>query len=291
MSAKKHILVVEDVPFIFNEVQEVLEDAGFSVDKFTPSVERAILRIKAKRPDLVLLDIQLKGEHNGIYLGYKLRNEYYIPYIYVTDNDDDYTFNKSAEHRPEAFISKKALQLKIQEDDVVVKTKPNFNEKQLLQQMILTLQRNEDSTPTEQREGVMAFVEIPKHLSNAGMNKVAQKRINYQDIELITTKIVDDTTDTIAVERLNQLKKEGKNIAKIITEDGNSYYYRKSLTNMYKALPYNFVFINQSEIVNLTAPAFDGRINGRRLKLSDRVFAISDVYKKEVEKRISHFYQ
>lgn len=291
MTAKKHILVVEDVPFIFNEVQEVLEDAGFSVDKFTPSVEKAILRIKAKRPDLVLLDIQLKGEYNGIYLGYKLRNEFNIPYIYVTENDDDFTFNKSVQNRPEAFLSKKTLQLKLHKDDVVVKTKPNFNEKHLLQQIIISLQRNEDHAPAEQREGVMAFVDIPKHLSNAGMNKVAQKRINYQDIELITTKIVDDTTDTIAVERLNQLKKEGKNIAKIITKDGNSYYYRKSLTNMYKALPYHFVFINQSEIVNLTTPTFDGRINGRRLKIADRVYEISDVYKKEVEKRISHYFQ
>lgn len=73
MSTLKHILIVEDVPVIYHEVAGVVEDAGFTVDVFTPSVQDAITRIQKKRPDLVLLDIQLKGDKNGIYLGNLLK--------------------------------------------------------------------------------------------------------------------------------------------------------------------------------------------------------------------------
>lgn len=289
MIHKKHILVVEDVPVIFDEMQEVLEDAGFSVDGYTPSVEKAIGRINQKRPDLVLLDIQLKGERNGIYLGDKLRNEYNIPYIYVTDFDDNYTFAKSAQTHPEAFLSKKTLQL--QEDDVVVKTKPNFNEKHLIQQIILSLQRNENNVPRDNKEGIMAFVDIPKNLSHAGVNKTAQKPIKFDDIEIITSKIINSIPAGISKQEEEQLKKEGKNIARLISVNKDNFYYRGSLAKIIEKLPYNFVRINSSEIMNLTVPSFDGRINGRRLKISDSIYTISETYKEEVERRLAHFYK
>ena len=135
MSTQKHILIVEDVPFIYHEVTSVVESAGFSVDAYTPSVNDAIARIQKRRPDLVLLDIKLKGKEDGTHLGNLLKTEYHIPFIYVTDFDDDFTFNKSSQTSPEVFMSKKTLQLS--EDDVVIKTKPEFDEKHLIQQIIL----------------------------------------------------------------------------------------------------------------------------------------------------------
>lgn len=289
MSVKKHILVVEDVPFIFDEVQEVLEEAGFSVDGFTPSVERAIARINTKRPDLVLLDIQLKGEHNGIYLGNKLRNEYKIPYIYVTDNDDNFTFTQSVQTNPDAFLSKKTL--KLQEEDIVLKTKPHFDEKLLVQQIILSLQRNDNKAPSNGKEGLMVFVDIPKNLVDYGSNEVAQRSVKYREIEMITSKIIAIDSVQMPRDKEERLKKEGRNIAKLLTVSKESYYYRGNLSKIIEKLPYSFVRINSSEIINLTVSSFDGRINGRRLKIANTVYCISETYKEEVEKRIAHFFK
>ena len=288
MSSKKHILIVEDVPVIFDEVQEVLETAGFTVDGFTPSVEKAIARINKQKPDLVLLDIQLKGEYNGIYLGNLLRKEYQIPYIYVTDHNDDYTFNLSSQTHPEAFMSKKTLQLF--EDDVVIKTKPNFDEKHLIQQMILILQRYDKEPISSIKNGIMAFVDLPKNLNDADSNEISQRPVKYKDIEFFTSKIIDINSDTLTKEKVEKLKKEGRNIAKVITVNKEPYYYRGNLSKIIETLPYNFVRVNSSEILNVTVSTFDGRINGRRLVIADKVYIISETYKDEVEKRIAHFY-
>jgi len=288
MSTQKHILIVEDVPVIYHEVAGVVEDAGFSVDAFTPSVQDAIARIQKKRPDLVLLDIQLKGDKNGTYLGNLLKTEYQIPFIYVTGYDDDFTFNKSSQTRPEAFMSKKTLQL--HEDDVVIKTKPSFDEKHLLQQMILILQRYDEELSTVMKDGIMAFLDLPKNLNESEKDEVTQRPVKYTDIEFITSKIIDINSTNISKEKKEQLKKQGRNIAKIITINKDPYYYRGNLSKIIEKLPYNFVRINSSEILNVKVKTFDGRINGRRLVIADKVYTISDTYKEEVEKRISHFY-
>lgn len=288
MSTQKHILIVEDVPVIYHEVASVVEDAGFTVDVFTPSVQDAIRRIQKKRPDLVLLDIQLKGKENGTYLGNLLKTEYRIPFIYVTDYDDDFTFNKSSQTTPEAFMSKKTLQL--HEGDVVLKTKPSFDEKHLLQQIILILQRYDREPSALMKDGIMAFVDLPKNLTDAGSNEISQRPVKYTDIEFFTSKIIDIDSDTMTKEKAEQLKKEGRNIAKVITLDKDPYYYRGNLSKIIEKLPYNFVRINSSEILNITVKTFDGRINGRRLVIADKVYIISDTYKEEVEKRIAHFY-
>lgn len=288
MSTQKHILIVEDVPVIYHEVAAVVEDAGFTVDAFTPSVQDAISRIQKKRPDLVLLDIQLKGDKNGTYLGNLLKTKYHIPFIYVTDYDDDFTFNKSSQTSPEAFMSKKTLQL--HEDDVVVKTKPSFDEKHLLQQMILVLQRYDKEPSTVMKDGIMAFVDLPKNLSDVDSNEISQRPVKYTNIEFFTSKIIDLNSNTLTKEKAEKLKKEGRNIAKLITVSKDPYYYRGNLSKIIGELPYNFVRINSSEILNVTVKTFDGRINGRRLVIANKVYTISDTYKEEVEKRIAHFY-
>lgn len=288
MSTLKHILIVEDVPVIYHEVAGVVEDAGFTVDAFTPSVQDAIARIQKKRPDLVLLDIQLKGDKNGTYLGNLLKTEYRIPFIYVTDYDDDFTFNKSSQTSPEAFMSKKTLQLS--EDDVVIKTKPEFDEKHLIQQMILVLQRYDKELTSLIKDGIMAFVDLPKNLNDADSNEITQRPVKYTNIEFFTSKIIDIDSDTMTKEKAAQLKKEGRNIAKLITVSKDPYYFRGNLSKIIEELPYNFVRINSSEIINVTVSTFDGRINGRRLVIADKIYTISDTYKEEVEKRIAHFY-
>ena len=136
----------------------------------------------------------------------------------------------------------------------------------------------------------MAFVDLPKNLNDGDSNEISQRPVKYTNIEFFTSKIIDLDSDTLTKEKAEKLKKEGRNIAKLITISKDPYYYRGNLSKVIETLPYNFVRINSSEILNVTVSTFDGRINGRRLVIADKVYIISDTYKDEVEKRIAHFY-
>ena len=185
-------------------------------------------------------------------------------------------------------MSKKTL--KLFEENVVIKTKPHFDEKHLIQQMILILQRFKKEPSPSIKDGVMAFVDLPKNLTDADSTEISQRPVKYTDIEFFTSTIIEVDSDTMTKEKAEELKKEGRNIAKVITVNKEPYYYRGSLSGIVEKLPYNFARINNSEILNVTVETFDGRINGRRLVVAGKVYTISDTYKEEVEKRIAYFY-
>src|SRR5690606_14729624 len=153
MTPKAHILVVEDKALIYKRLKIALNDQHYAVDDYTPSVEDAIGRINNNRPDLVLLDIDLQGDYNGIYLGQLLKNEYHIPFIYVTEYDDDNTSHKTLKSVHEVFASKKEIELK--EEIPIVQSKPHLDEKTLIRAIQITLNRVTTSLNPITKDGVM----------------------------------------------------------------------------------------------------------------------------------------
>lgn len=292
MKTKAHILVVEDSSVIYKRLKMILRENYYSVEKYCPSVAEAIGFINGERPDLVLLDIDLQGEHNGIYLGNLLNKEYHIPFIYVTDLDDDQTFNQGLHTKQSDFISKKKINLNELDvnEPLVIPTKPHLDEQRLIRSIQTVLELHKKVQEPISKEGVMAYVDLPKNLTDKGADELSECPVKYSEIKILTSKIIDIDSTEIAKERFEKLKKEGRNFAKIITTDKAPFYYKGSLKEISKDLPYNFVRINRSEIINLTSDCFDGRINGSRLVIDGKTHIISDTYKKEVEKRIAYFY-
>lgn len=78
------IFVVEDEFIIADDIQEGLKDLGYTVCGMAASGEEAIRKIKEAGPDLVLMDIFLKGEMDGIETADMVRTEYGIPVVYLT---------------------------------------------------------------------------------------------------------------------------------------------------------------------------------------------------------------
>jgi two-component system response regulator LytT len=110
---KKRIYIVEDISIIRLMLEECMIENGFDVCGSCPSAEIAWEEICAKKPDLVLLDIQLVGSKNGIWLGGKLNQEVQIPFIYITANQDERLSTKILGTNPVGFIVKpiNAIQL------------------------------------------------------------------------------------------------------------------------------------------------------------------------------------
>ena len=108
------ILVVEDEMIIAAKISMHLTSLGYEVTGILPRGEEALLNVEENRPDIVLMDIRLKGDINGIDTAIRMRKNADIPVIFLTANADEATFNKAKAARPYAFISKPYKQIDLQ---------------------------------------------------------------------------------------------------------------------------------------------------------------------------------
>jgi len=106
--------VVEDEMIIGAKISMQLTSLGYEVTGILPRGEEAILHIKENKPDIILLDINLKGELDGIETARRVQQFADIPIIYLTANSDEATFNRAKPTRPSAFIAKPFKQLDLQ---------------------------------------------------------------------------------------------------------------------------------------------------------------------------------
>lgn len=105
--AKKTILIVEDEVMIADDIKADLEDSGFLVPmRPCHSYKQAVESLKTMRPDLVLLDINLKGNLSGIDLAAHINEHYGIPFLFLTSHWSPEIINKAGSVYPAGFISK-----------------------------------------------------------------------------------------------------------------------------------------------------------------------------------------
>ncbi|WP_310556763.1 response regulator transcription factor [Flavobacterium sp.] len=100
------ILIVEDEVIIAMHIQSILEEANYEVISNISSVEVAISAIETASPDLVLIDINLNKNKDGVDLGRYLLEKNSIPYIYITSYSDKTTLDRVNETRPFGYIVK-----------------------------------------------------------------------------------------------------------------------------------------------------------------------------------------
>jgi CheY-like chemotaxis protein len=89
-----NILVVEDESLVAKDIQNRLKKFGYAVPTIVASGEEAIKQVTEFCPDLVLMDIQLKGKMDGIEAAQKINISWDIPVIYLTANADDTTLER-----------------------------------------------------------------------------------------------------------------------------------------------------------------------------------------------------
>jgi DNA-binding LytR/AlgR family response regulator len=103
---KVQIMIVEDDMIIAADIMMQLSQLGYEVTGIFPRGEDALRQLETTKPDIVLMDINLKGKMDGIEVGQQIFNRYTLPLIYLTANADDATFNRAKTTKPFAFISK-----------------------------------------------------------------------------------------------------------------------------------------------------------------------------------------
>jgi len=100
------ILVVEDEPIIADDLVFMLEEMGYQNVDTVHYGEKAIKKIKEKEYDLLLLDINLEGEVDGIQVAEHAHSKHSMPYIFLTSLSDEKTIERVKKTFPAAYLVK-----------------------------------------------------------------------------------------------------------------------------------------------------------------------------------------
>ncbi|WP_040250778.1 LytR/AlgR family response regulator transcription factor [Psychroserpens mesophilus] len=114
MSTPIKILIVEDEMIIAANISLQLTMLGYDVVGIVPRAEDALTCVKQDHPDIVLMDINLKGDLDGIDTVKLIKEIQDIAVIYLTANADETHFNRAKSTHPHAFISKPFKKLDLQ---------------------------------------------------------------------------------------------------------------------------------------------------------------------------------
>jgi DNA-binding LytR/AlgR family response regulator len=100
------VLAVEDDPIQQASLSLTLEEMGYACAGLASAADEALAQFQATDPDVVLLDIHLKGETDGIELGHQINRIRPTPLVYLTSFADDATFARARMTRPAAYLIK-----------------------------------------------------------------------------------------------------------------------------------------------------------------------------------------
>ncbi|MDO8841766.1 response regulator [Methanocalculus sp.] len=104
------IWIVEDEAIIALDLKKRLETRGFVISGISDTGVDAIDKIRKHQPNLILMDITLKGDMDGINAGEIIRSEMMIPIIYLTAYSDEQTLERAMITQPYGYISKPFLE-------------------------------------------------------------------------------------------------------------------------------------------------------------------------------------
>jgi PAS domain S-box-containing protein len=103
---EKRILIVEDEYVVVLDIQRRLQSMGYTVVGRVASGEAAVEKAVETRPDLVLMDIRLKGEMDGVEAAEQIQSRYNIPVIYLTAYADDAILQRAKLTAPYGYLIK-----------------------------------------------------------------------------------------------------------------------------------------------------------------------------------------
>lgn len=100
------ILVVDDERIVALDIKGTLETLGYQVCAVANSAETALKAAETHSPDLILMDINLKGEMDGIAIAHVFNAKYATPVVFLTAYSDRDTFERAKSSNPYGFILK-----------------------------------------------------------------------------------------------------------------------------------------------------------------------------------------
>lgn len=189
------ILIVEDDMIIAANLSLQLTKLGYEVIGIVSGGEEAISNANQNKPDIILMDVNLKGAIDGIDAAIAIHLQNEIPIIYLTANNDDGTFSRAKETQPYAFISKP------------------FNKLNLQRTIALVVEKIKDNGSLKQYRAQTNLQVLPDRIfvrHNGKMVKILIDQILYIEAERNYCNIITDIGKYLVVSTLKTIENELK---------------------------------------------------------------------------------
>ncbi len=133
---RKKILIVEDEVITAMSLQHLLEHWGCGKCEQVSSGKEAIEKAMSEKPDIVLIDINLRGETNGIEVAKQLQARFCVPIIFITGYSDEETIKEAKKIKPVGYFVKPLdfNKLRLTIESVTHSQKKNLKQEKKLKQ-------------------------------------------------------------------------------------------------------------------------------------------------------------
>lgn len=182
MSSEK-IFIVEDEAIVAESLNDHLESLGYTVCGQASSGEQALLNISKNKPDLVLMDIRLKGEMDGVESAKRVSKLYGIPIVFLTAYSDSETLKRAKLVEPFGYLIKpyKVRELHTTLEITLYKHRMEKLIKENERRLDTLLRSIGDGVITTNPEGLITSMN-PVAESLTGWNESESKQKNLQEI-------------------------------------------------------------------------------------------------------------
>lgn len=179
------VLIVEDEMLVAEELSYDLQDEGFEVTGLAISSDECLSEIQKNQPHVILMDINIKGDLDGIETALIIQQKRNIPIVYLTANTDSATLKRAIETSPSAFISKP------------------FNKKDLIVALELAFNKNNERVLTQKTTTIndLFFVKSGKFYTKIEVND-----INYLEASGSYTEIFTNDKNYTLSSNLNHFQ-------------------------------------------------------------------------------------
>lgn len=106
MKPRARVLIVEDEQIVAEDIRMSLQNLGYSVMDIVQRGEDVLAHVRKERPDLVLMDIVLRGEMTGIEVAERLFHEEMLPVVFLTAHADGQTLDSAKKTEPFGYVLK-----------------------------------------------------------------------------------------------------------------------------------------------------------------------------------------
>ncbi|NOZ62183.1 MAG: PAS domain S-box protein [Calditrichaeota bacterium] len=203
--SKKTILVVEDDNIIGMEIRDRVQTLGYSVPEVISYGEQAIDKARKYVPDLILMDIQLRGSIDGIQAAEAIRQELDVPVIYLTAYADDNTLARAKITEPFGYVLKpfeerdlaSTIEMALYKHQIDKKLKQNER------WLSTTLKSIGEGVIATDVDGRITFMNpIAENLTGWQEDNASEKRLNE------VFKLYNETTDHYVQDLFNKVKRD-----------------------------------------------------------------------------------
>ena len=193
---KARILVVEDENLLAEDIQERLKNLGYEVPAVAHSGEDALARMAAAQPDLVLMDIRLKGKMDGIDTARVVRERFNLPVVYLTGEADVATLDRAKATEPLGYLIKPHDEKRLYStvEIALYKHKMDQRLRRIERWFATTLKSIGDAVIVTDTEGRITFMNpIAETLTGRKSGDATGKRLDavYQTVNAITREPLD----------------------------------------------------------------------------------------------------